>query len=240
MAAPRWIINKVRGLLQAAKLNNPDAIARLQALSTNAAPMSMAEHQTRLNDTLVRKRTDAKMRSDRMGVRQRRGRDEERVRNEADKAARKAASSGGTNPGQHLGGHTGPGMAGRTISPAPRVGDIMSPSTRPVHIMSPGISPANYPAISPSGSFPRPPIPHQAWNGFPDASQTNSGERRGSGYSLQDPGMRGEPNTGQAMSADEDRRRAEVERRKKEKEPKTFAEMGFQSKPVEDEGCVVM
>jgi hypothetical protein len=202
----------------------------------------MAEHQSRLNDTLVRKRTDAKMRSDRMGGQRRRSRDEERARKDADNAARMAASAGRPPVPAIPSGHIGQaGRPGRVVSPAPRPGDIMSPSIRPGDIMSPGIQ---HPAMFPSGSFPRPPIPYQGWNGYSDTPQAGSGQRRGSGYTLQDTSaatpLVGTGPLPAAGRPGEDRRRAEEERRRKEKEPQTFAEMGFQSKPVEDEGCTIM
>jgi hypothetical protein len=107
--------------------------------------------------------------------------------------------------------------------------------------MSPGIQ---HPAMFPSGSFPRPPIPYQGWNGYSDTPQAGSGQIRSSGYTLQDPGAASPlVGTGSFVAAgrtDEDGRRAEGDRRRKEKEPQTFAEMGFQSKPVEDEGCTIM
>ena len=86
-----------------------------------------------------------------------------------------------------------------------------------------------------SGSFPRPPIPHHAWSGTSngsDQSQYSAGSG-GQRYSLQDPGRRG--------SGEGDKRREEDRRRKEkdEKGPQTFAEMGFVSKPVEDDGCVI-
>ena len=196
-------------------MNNPDAINRLKALSApNAAPISMAEHQTRLNDTLVRKRTDAKMRSDRLGRQPRRAREEERARVEADKAARIAAGTAPPIPPR-------PGVPyepPRVISSAPRVGEIMSPSPGPYH-----------PAMFSSGSFPRPPIPHQAWG----EGQPNSlpGPRIDGKYSLQDNGPTG--NGGGV-------RRVENRQKRKDDGPATFAEMGFVSKPVEDEGCTVM
>lgn len=223
-------------------MNNPDAISRLKALSApNALPISMAEHQSRLNDTLVRRRTDAKSRSDRQGARPRRQREEERARVEADRAARIAAGtapphrphqgyqgSGPTPHGQSLPtvpeGPTYQGPPGRVVSPAPKVGEIMSP----------GIAYAPN-AYSSTGSFPRPPIPHHAWSGVSngsDQSQISTGSG-GMRYTLQDPGWGSLP---------EQERRREEERRRREKDergPQTFAEMGFVSKPVEDEGCVI-
>ena len=216
-------------LHQAAKLNNADAINRLQALSSNAAPISMAEHQTRLNDTLVRKRTDAKMRSDRIGRRPRREREEQRARIEADRAARLAAGQGQPQA-QAMGpqqGQPGPNWSTEPISsgpgPGPEQGPVMSPAPRVGEIISPGVFHPDFGLNN--GSFPRPPIPHHAWSGAqsPLAPRGGSGERRD--------------------SPDAEQKRLEAERRRREREdkgPQTFAEMGFASKPVEDEGCCIM
>jgi len=199
--------------------------------------MSMADHQTRLNDTLVRKRTDAKMRSDRIGRRPRREREEQRARIEADRAARLAAGQDQLPPLQQpvpqppvssspygqaqpdrINGPVDPGPIASArpappASPGPRVGEIMSPG-----VFHPAFAPNN-------GSFPRPPIPHHAWSGdqAPQDQRRGSGDRRG--------------------SQDEEQKRLEAERRRREKEdkgPQTFAEMGFASKPVQDEGCCIM
>lgn len=109
------------------------------------------------------------------------------------------------------------------MSPAPRVGEIMSPG--PIH-----------PAMMPtSGSFPRPPIPHHAFTDSltsSTASVIGEAPRRASqpalNYALQDSGAVNIP-------------RNDVRRPSKEDQgPQTFAEMGFISKPVQEEGCIVM
>ena len=188
--------------MQAAKLHNPDGIARLAALSApNPAILSLQEHETRVNDTLVRKRTQAKIRSDRASISrpQRRRRDQDQLAGDSGHTTRSAArpllTQGMMSP-----------LPEKFMSPAPRVGEIMSPGP-------------NHPAMLMSlNSFPsRPPIPHQA---FSTGSLNNH------------LGSEGFASPRRASQPDQ--------LRIEDKGPQTFAEMGFVSKPVQDEGCVIM
>ena len=112
-----------------------------------------------------------------------------------------------------------PSMGQVFMSPRPDAGGgygqmMSSPKPRIGEIMSPG---AFHPAMMPTtNSFPRPPIPHHAFS----SGSTDT--------------------TGSLPSISDNRRREEAARKKMESGPQTFADMGFVSKPVEDEGCVIM
>ncbi|KAL7422119.1 hypothetical protein Q5752_002762 [Cryptotrichosporon argae] len=211
--AKRWYAH-------AAELGNNDAHARLTALSSaEPASMSMAEHESRLNDTLVRRRTAAKA----------------------------------SQPHLHH-SHSQPAISPR----------VPSASGRPLPI-SPTPVPQPYPM---SNSFARPPVPQyiqaaaQACvplspsprrmpaTGGPgtDPRGIDVDVRRGSAptpthdqlappaggqrrYSLADGGPQPSRPSSRASMA---------ERRTSNAGPKTFAEMGFVSKPVEEESCVLM
>lgn len=179
--------------------------------------LSVQEHESRLNDTLVRRRTDAANLSIQRGDRQARRRrdhaerDRERMLVEADRAAR---------------AHRGEfGM----LSPIPE-----NHSPRPM--MSPG------PPRAGSGHttviYPRP--PHQPFALRPQSPERLSPVRpltsqpEGKRYSLSD----GQGGTSPSPSGVQESRVPGQSPTKKG--PQTFAEMGFQSKPVADEGCLVM
>ncbi|KAK4687125.1 uncharacterized protein P7C73_g2982, partial [Tremellales sp. Uapishka_1] len=159
---------------KAAKMDNQEAINRLAALSQpEPTMMSLQEHESRVNDTLVRSRTLAKNRSDHQSIsRPARGVREGRRRRDTEVI--------------------------RSIEAG--VGDIVT---------SPYI---------PQGQ--------NSWPSRPPIPQTF--ERPG--YSLQDPPRR--PSAGSGKEDEEPKRRPAG--------PQTFAEMGFVSKPVEEDGCVIM
>jgi hypothetical protein len=179
--------------------------------------LSAKEHESHLNNTLVRSRTDAASRSGQRGDRQNRRRDQaerERMMIEADRAARQRDRA-----------KYGP------MSPIP---EMMSPS------------PANYPPVA----FPaRPSIPYQSF-AAPVSINTNTNtnhpvERRKSPApggqvrrANQVPGQGQDMNGGNSLPSPVKTHGAGAG--VGQKGPKTFAEMGFQSKPVEGEGCLIM
>jgi hypothetical protein len=178
--------------------------------------LSVQEHEKHLNNTLVRTRTDAASRSGQRGDRQNRRRDQaerERMMIEADRAARQQY-----NP----------------MSPIP---EMMSPS--PVNYQQPMAFPAR-PLNVPYQSFAAPvsipntnigrksPPPGAQTRRFSQVPVQGQGQSQGQGgMSLPSPvkvGV-GQQSIGQGGP---------------QKGPKTFAEMGIQSKPVEGEGCTIM
>ena len=108
-------------------------------------------------------------------------------------------------------------VPGHILSPVPA--HMMSPAIRVGEIWSPG---PNYPVMLPTSNiFPsRPTIPHHAFSsGTSDVSSASSGNY---------------PYPCQPSQPEQPRRTSEA------KGPQTFAEMGFVSKPVQDEGCAIM
>ena len=193
----------------------------MKALSQpNPHFLSTQEHEKHLNNTLVRTRTDAASRSGQRGDRQNRRRDQaerERMMIEADRAARQRDRAE-YNP----------------MSPIP---EMMSPS------------PANYPQAPPQPmAFPaRPSVPYQSFAAPVTINRRQSPApgaqaRRYSQVPIQSQGQ------GQGNGADRlpspvkrpDLQQAPGGQAGPQKGPKTFAEMGFQSKPVEGEGCLIM
>jgi hypothetical protein len=184
--------------------------------------LSVQEHEKHLNNTLVRTRTDAASRSGQRGDRQNRRRDQaerERMMIEADRAARQRDFRADYNP----------------MSPIP---DMMSPS------------PANYPQPQAMAFPARPAVPYQSFAApisIPNIDRNNpapgaqtrrysqvpvQGQGQGQGQggmSLPSP-VKGQ-GSGQLGSGGQGG---------PQKGPKTFAEMGIQSKPVEGEGCLIM
>ncbi|WRT66913.1 uncharacterized protein IL334_003878 [Kwoniella shivajii] len=237
---------------KAASLGNADAPLRLSALSAPIpTSISMAEHETRLNDTLVRKRTQAKIRSDRQST----SRPTRRI---------VPPQPLPTQAFPHPQGYSSPRpqewdkahpqitmhmpmpitmpmpMSPTPMSPAPKVGELMSPNPNSAY----GIS------TSTSNTFPRPPIPHQSFN-RPTATQENQTfPRRQQGQSIgriDENGRRPSAVSSSTSLSDlpipEERRNsapAPPPVQGSKKEAKTFAEMGFQSKPVEEDGCSIM
>ena len=209
--------------VQAARLGNQEAIERMKALSQpNPHFLSTQEHEKHLNNTLVRTRTDAASRSGQRGDRQNRRRDQaerERMMIEADRAARQRDRAE-YNP----------------MSPIP---EMMSPS------------PANYPQAPPQPmAFPaRPSVPYQSF-----AAPVTINRRQSPAPGVQARRYSQVPvpaqGQGQGQSNGADRLSSPVKgpglqqclggQGGPQKGPKTFAEMGFASKPVEDEGCCIM
>jgi hypothetical protein len=176
--------------------------------------LSVQEHEKHLNNTLVRTRTDAASRSGQRGYRQNRRRDQaerERMMIEADRAARQQYN---------------------TMSPIP---EMMSPS--PVNYQQPMVFPARptpYQSFSAPVSIPNTNIGRKS---PPPGAQTRrfsqipvqgrpQGQGQG-GMSLPSPVKVGVGQQGIGQGGPQ-------------KGPKTFAEMGIQSKPVEGEGCLIM
>lgn len=157
----------------------------------------------------------------------------ERARIEADRAAR------GIN------GYGPPSISNAMMSPAPRIGEIMSPG-----VMHPAMMSGS------TGSFPRPPIPHHAFTAGPAGGGPGARYPIGIGeqarrYSLQDngppppvvptgPGLM--PGAGGRRGSRDERGEAASNQKelKIDQGPQTFAEMGFVSKPVEADSCVIM
>nr|XP_031858789.1 uncharacterized protein CI109_005742 [Kwoniella shandongensis]KAA5525861.1 hypothetical protein CI109_005742 [Kwoniella shandongensis] len=247
--------------LGAANLGNSDAPARLSALSAPIpTSISMAEHESRMNDTLMRKHTQAKIRSD---------------RNSISRPARRPVQAP-PNPGYDP-GHQGvwPQIQSQSAAPMPMPTAVlsprmpMSPAPRVGEIMSP-IPNGGY-QFPQSSSFPsRPPIPHYAFNTSVPGTATGQGinpqtfPRRQIGSSIPFGGPQNGRVGGQYsgpggggvststsltdLPIPEERRGSlsttyttnSAGEREKRKGPQTFAEMGFASKPVQEEGCVVM
>ncbi|KAK8869999.1 hypothetical protein IAR55_000569 [Kwoniella newhampshirensis] len=216
---------------KAAILGNSDAPARLAALSAPIpASISMAEHESRMTDTLMRKHTQAKIRSDRNSI--------------SRPVRRPQPPSNDSNaqpewPGPSSRSHNLLTDGPIPMSPTPRVGEIMSPNP-------------NYQILPQSSSFPsRPPIPHQSFHNPPRAGlDPQTFPRRQGGDVFGQTGGEGRrnsrPYSGVSTSTSlsdlpipEERRGCSSEQDKR-KGPQTFAEMGFVSKPVQEEGCLVM
>lgn len=210
--------------VQASRLGNREAGERLRALAQpNPLFLSVQEHESHLNNTLVRRRTQAAMRSDQRPDRQhrRRGRDEgdtdrnrERMMAEADRAA---------------GAHRAEFGA---MSPNP---DMLSPRIGPGS--SHTSSAVTYPSRPSSGYQPfalnRLPSPNPSQGHVPPVqARRSSGVVEAKRYSLSD-----NPGDRVVSMGSEGGRQGQSPVKKG---PQTFAEMGFQSKPVADEGCLIM
>ncbi|WVQ98542.1 hypothetical protein IAU59_005668 [Kwoniella sp. CBS 9459] len=260
---------------KAAHLGNTDAPARLSALSAPVpTSISMAEHESRLNDTLVRRRTQAKIRSDRTSI-------SRPTRVSAQPQARPQSQTPMPMPMPTIPqnnmyannqGYKSPRPEGRgdypvpgPTSPAPRVGEIMSPNP---NLGYGGGGGRGYQMPS-SNSFPsRPPIPHQAFQApvqaliqSPVSPEAQTFPQRQSSHTpVQTQNIKGRVGEdGRRYTGGPGSSNASIsgvststslsdlplpERRNDGKQPKkeaqTFAEMGFVSKPVEEDGCVVM
>jgi hypothetical protein len=187
----------------------------MKALSQpNPHFLSAQEHESHLNNTLIRTRTNAAQRSGNRGDRQNRRRDEqerEKMMIEADRAARAHRDRADYGP----------------MSPMPEM--IMSPS------------PGGYPQPQPMTFPARPAIPYQSLVAPQPMDQPPVGpERRRSSILV----LPGEQYTqGQElgkMPSPIKGAQGGMGHAGPSKGPKTFAEMGFQSKPVEGENCVTM
>ena len=199
----------------------------------------------------MRKRTAAKIRSDRTSIHRPanqvalRRKQEESLRAQADNAAKEAARDS-----QSSSGHEG----NLVFSPAPRPGEFMTiptgyPSPRvgqggsyaphrphlPMRQTAPGAAPA--PMMSPSlGRSPvmSSPRPMSApTSGMGQMAAMSMPSRRDAGPLRENRGAVNVPE-------DRERRRERMRELERQNGPQTFAEMGFVSKPVADEGCVVM
>ncbi|WVQ71437.1 hypothetical protein IAR50_000974 [Cryptococcus sp. DSM 104548] len=232
---------------KAAKLGNTDAPGRLTALSqANPSTMSMADHETRLRNTIIRKHTTAKSRSDRFSI------------------SRNGRAPGGVQAGQPLAGSGAPVLralpdSGRISVPQPngplsqpqppiqpvaaRPGEIMSPITMssPISSPSPNIRPpmpmrqgcqdpppSAYPPGAALPTVPRPAFSRQNSN---NSVGSHPGQSTASSVISSSTGASESPVPAGARSG------AGPE---KKKGPQTFAEMGFVSKPVEEDNCVIM
>jgi hypothetical protein len=184
----------------------------MKALAQPNPPyLSVQEHEKHLNNTLVRTRTDAASRSGQRGHRRRDQAERERMMIGADRAARQQY-----NP----------------MSPIP---EMMSPS--PVNYQQPMAFPAR-PVNVPYQSFAAPvsipntnigrksPAPEAQTRRFSQIPVQGQGQAQG-GMSLPSPVKSGVGQQGVSQGGPQ-------------KGPKTFAEMGIQSKPVEGEGCLIM
>ncbi|WVR04992.1 hypothetical protein IAU60_002004 [Kwoniella sp. DSM 27419] len=244
---------------KAANLGNADAPARLAALSAPVpTSISMAEHETRLNDTLVRRRTQAKIRSDRASISRPARRS---VQPQAGTATRAVARAGrGESIALPM------PVPAPTPTPVPRVSSLSastSPAPRPGEIMSPNFNAnanASPIALPTFHSFPsRPPIPHGAFafeqtqsaqpslhpgepQTYPRRQSQSQSQSHSPGPAPVGQGSR-RPTIGSQVSTSTSLCDLPVPERRSDgqrKEAQTFAEMGFVSKPVQEEGCVVM
>lgn len=184
--------------------------------------LSVQEHEKHLNNTLVRTHTDAASRSGQRGDRQNRRRDQaerERMMIEADRAARQRGNRAEYN----------------LMSPIP---EMMSPS------------PVNYP--QPQTTFPARPVPYQSFAAPVPIQNPNTNinierkspapgaqVRRFSQVPAQNHGGQGGMSLPSPVNAGPGQQGV-AGQGVPQKGPKTFAEMGIQSKPVEGEGCVIM
>ncbi|OCF40165.1 hypothetical protein I317_06054 [Kwoniella heveanensis CBS 569] len=275
---------------KAANLGNTDAPARLSALSAPVpTSISMAWHESRLNDTLVRRRTQAKIRSDRTSVSRPSRRPAQpqaqppqlpipmpmspmaQLNNINNNSCTNNQVYKSPRP-DIRGDHPLP----TPTSPAPRVGEIMSPNPNSGYVAGGGAGRGGgggYHMPS-SNSFPsRPPIPHQAFQAsastsahspispesqmFPrrqsahtpiqDQNQNphNQGRVGEDGRRYNGPGSTASNATISGVSTSTSLSNLPLPERRNDgkqprKEAQTFAEMGFVSKPVEEEGCVIM
>ncbi|EJU02295.1 HCP-like protein [Dacryopinax primogenitus] len=243
----------------AAKHNNPDAPARLAALSS-AQPegLSRTDHESLTNSTLIRSRTLARERSMSEGKTATGGRKKEE---EALAAARRASllrsyqtglasvneAEGISDNEDHRGSIATslsssssvaaaipPLAPSRTSSPGSsrpttRQGRKVSPSPRPESIAMPSLGPASLPS-TPNA------LPSQPSQPIPQSAPSNVVETiHGRGYSLSEtilpgPAPLSTPNIpGTPGSAVPPK-----------KGPATFEEMGFYSQPLDQQKCVIM
>lgn len=259
-AAPRFHLSSLK--TQAAKLDNADAKQRLAALtSSSAQTLSLSEHQSKLNETLVRRHTQAKIRSDRTSIRRPPRGTSKGARVDAakiDAAARAAAAAPPTpmlNPnGSAPGSGSGNGVQpGQLFSPNPAYAATPTPTPQayPRPQQQQQTNPAS-PHRSNGGGGGRPARPQVSIpnsnslssvnqmsssspvNGRPSAPSP-SGPNMPRGYALRDSAVHNLPTSSSVQSV-----QLVDGSTGKAKGPQTFAEMGFVSKPVEEDGCVIM
>lgn len=219
------LVDPSRADSQASRLGNREAVERLRALAQpNPLFLSVQEHESHLNETLVRRRTQAAIRSDQRPDRQprRRGRDQgevdrnrERMMAEADRAAgAHRAEFGAMSPNPDmLSPRIGPGSAHTASS-------VVYPSRPPSGYQPFALNRLPSPNL---GHMPMPPIQPRRPSGVSEAKR----------YSLSD-------NPGERLPSPTGSEGARQGQSPVKKGPQTFAEMGFQSKPVADEGCMIM
>ncbi|KAL1734197.1 hypothetical protein EV714DRAFT_203234 [Schizophyllum commune] len=229
---------------RAEKAGNADAAERLTALSKpgGGSGLTRQEHDTITENKLVRKRTQAKQRSDAATAQQQQGggrgqrppptagssgRIIESVRKNSIPAS---GYSGGPAPSVASGPSVGtgvgqvfPGSGGYPASPQPSI-----PTPRPVN--SPPSSHASSPQPYNASAPGTPGMP-----GTPGAQpQYNPGAAR---FQLTDPGT--VPGARKASGA-VDTGASEAPKPKPKPGPQTFAEMGFQGARAEDKECHIM
>ncbi|WWC85258.1 uncharacterized protein L201_000120 [Kwoniella dendrophila CBS 6074] len=267
---------------KAANLGNTDAPLRLSALSSPVpTSISMAEHESRLNDTLVRRRTQAKIRSDRQSISRPTRRQQQVQQQQHDgnqpiiqmpQAQVQAFTSPRPNSTQDwdqrqqqqppmrmpIPNHT---ASPSPMSPSIKVGEIMSPNPNYNYGNNGNIGIYNQNRFSTSNSFPsRPPIPHQSFNQNQISSQpyenstypgnsnnniNNNRRQQQEGYAYNNNnenfnGGRRPSGISTSTSLSDLPLPVEDNSKKPKKEAQTFAEMGFVSKPVEEDGCLIM
>ncbi|WWC61395.1 uncharacterized protein I303_103978 [Kwoniella dejecticola CBS 10117] len=239
---------------KAANLGNADAPIRLSALSAPVpTSISMAEHETRLNDTLVRRRTQAKIRSDRQSISRPNRRHGQNP--PPPPQATLQMPQAFTSPRPQEWEQRRPTPSQRPVPvPMPMAMPVPSASPSPMsprvqagvgvgEIMSPNVNDYYGNPIPSSNSFPsRPPIPHQSFN--QNQTYPDNNARRQQGYR---PDENGRKPSGVSVSTTSTSlsdlplpEEGKDGNRPPKKEAATFAEMGFQSKPVEEDGCVIM
>ncbi|ODN99233.1 hypothetical protein I350_07392 [Cryptococcus amylolentus CBS 6273] len=236
----------------AAKLGNADAPGRLAALSqANPSTMTITEHETRLRNTIIRKHTTAKNRSDQFSI---------------SRSGRAPEGQGGQSSGVPvLGVQTDFAQIPRPQPGAPIQPPIQPVSARPGEIMSPiamsspapgsnfrppmpmrqgslGLPPSAYPPGAAPPTVPRPAFSRQnsnnSVNSYPGQSAASSVvSSAGTTHELPVPVRQSGPGGNLEGAGAGERAGATPE---KKRGPQTFAEMGFVSKPVEEESCVVM
>ncbi|WWC69682.1 uncharacterized protein I206_103625 [Kwoniella pini CBS 10737] len=234
---------------KASNLGNTDAPLRLLALSSPIPnSISMAEHEIKLNDTLVRRRTQAKIRSDRQsisrpiptrGVRHEHG----QIQNQQLPQMIIPIPQAYNSPKlQEWENHMTIPMpialpiTTTTTSPSP-----ISPNIKVGEIMSPNINNNNNNHYYIKNQMPsnRPPIPHQSFSQNYSNPKSDENGRRPSGIAIS--------TTNTSLSdlplPEENSKQPQPQPQSQsqpKKEAATFAEMGFQSKPVEEDGCAIM
>ncbi|WVO17006.1 hypothetical protein L204_104692 [Cryptococcus depauperatus] len=256
----------IRWYKKAANFGNTDAPARLTALSAPIpTAINMTEHESRLRDTIVRKHTTAKNRSDRESGLRPQGRQQysnsyPSFQGDFGQATPPVAQfmpqarlqtsmvhdtlpSGPVVPPQSW-------PAQDRISPNPRPGEIMSPGMCQ-HSQQQSYSPMPIPMATPS---PRPPIPQQEttssvnvdhnpygqpMNLAPTVGRHPSEASTGVSTSSRPLSANTGNGTGNDLPLPENKQNGNKQNAGKT-EPQTFAEMGFTSKPVEEDGCVIM
>lgn len=221
-------------VLQASEHGNADATDRLNALSQSApAALSRQEHDSLTENTLVRKRTQAKQRSDargpsagpRQGARPNGQQVVANIRKNS-LAHRPGANRGYPSPQLGGGGsrppiHPGPGPSG--YSPPSRQQPLSGSQPQPGGYSSPRIPqqslarPPSQPQLGGPGQQGRQGRPMRGGSESSTSSQ-QAPIRTSSPTALSDPPVRPQPAKG----------------------PATFQDMGFQSEKLPDKDCVIM